>query len=403
MESFPLPLEEPHVWVCILTARCNMACTYCIQKGMVLPGVPRRPWRRYDEMPGKEWVRALNDLPLRPEHPLILTGGEPTLHRDFLEIATGLEGYRLDLTSNLAFDIAAAARAMEKAGKRFYSSFHTYSPEHMSPEDFLARAQLLLETGMVEHPVFSFVDLEYFPQFRTDETNARLSRVLHAALDKGIPIQRNEFRANHLGAPFSRETKKTMECSSAWVNIAPDGEIYNCQFHLTQARHSFGNITRIGEVRPLPPLGVFFTCHDFGWCDPCHENSGAGMFRDPATGKIFRRDPEASFMAYTRWLTPEELVGAGRRFVKEGKALEGAAFLSAAWEKARDPALLNDLGVALWNAGREKDAYECLALSLQQGNPDPVCKKNFLALALETGRQAEARLLLEALPAGAVR
>jgi hypothetical protein len=107
-------------------------------------------------------------------------------------------------------------------------------------------------------------------------------------------------------------------------------------------------------------------------------------------------------MAYTRWLTPEELLEAGRRFVKEGKALEGAAFLSAAWEKSKDPVVLNDMGVALWNADRREDAFQCLALSLQQGNLDPVCRKNFLALARETGRESEARLLLEALPVGVV-
>ncbi len=397
MNPFPLPLEETHVWVCILTARCNMACSYCIQKGMVLPGTPRRPWRNYDEMPGKEWVRALNDLPARPEHPLILTGGEPTLHRDFLEIATGLEGYRLDLTSNLAFDIAAAARAMERAGKRFYSSFHTYSPEHMEPGEFISRAELLLSTGMVEHPVFSFVNLEYFPQFRTDETTRRTAAMARLAREKGIPLSVNEFRANHLGSPFSREGKKAMECSSAWVNIAPDGEIYNCQYHLTRGKESFGNIREIGKVRPMPRLGTFFLCTDFGWCDPCHENSGAGMFRDPATGEVFRRDPAASFMAYTRWLTPGELREAGRRFVREGKALEGAAFLSAAWEKSKDPALLNDMGVALWNARRPGEAFQCLALSLEQGNMDPACRNNFLELAGEIGRRAEALDLLERL------
>jgi len=399
MDSFPLPLGEPHVWVCILTARCNMACSYCIQKGMVLPSAPRRPWRNYREMEGKEWVRALNDLPVRPEHPLILTGGEPTLHKDFLEIATGLEGYSLDLTSNLAFDIEALARAMERAGKRFYSSFHTYSPEHMAPEEFLARADLLLSTGIVENPVFSFVDLEYFPQFRTEDTNRRLSAVIHGARERGIPLSVNEFRANHLGRPFSREERRTMECSSAWVNLAPDGEIYNCQYHLTQGTHSFGNIREIEKVRPLPPLGTFFLCNDFGWCDPCHENSGGGMFRDPTTGEIFRRDPDASFMAYTRWLTPGELLEAGRRFVKEGKPLEGAAFLSSGWEKSGDPTFLNDMGVALWNAGRPGEAFRCFSLSIEKGNQDPVCRKNLLNLARETGREAEALHLLARVPA----
>ncbi len=373
-----------------------MSCKYCIQKGMVLPNVPRRPWRKYEELPGRAWVKALNDLPVRPEHALILTGGEPTLHKDFVEIAKGLdEGYKLDLTSNLAFNIPELAREMEKAGKRFYSSFHTYNPDFMEPGEFVERAELVLKTGLVENPVFSFLNLELFPQFRNDETNNRIKKMLDLAGEKGIKICCNEFRANHMGSPFSREGRKTMECTSAWVNIAPDGWIYNCQYHLTEGRNSFGNITDPGTIRFMPRLGTFFKCDDFGWCDPCHENSGAGMFRDPVTKVVFRRDPDASFMNYTKWLTPEELTDAGRRFVKEGKPGPGAAFLAKAWGKTGDPVTLNDLGVAFWNAGKREEALDCFAASLKGGNRDPACVKNLLELAGELGLEGRARELLK--------
>ncbi len=80
--SFPLPTANPHQWVVYLTARCNFSCDYCIQKGQIVPGAKRRPWSRYDELSGKNWVEALNGFKERPDHTLILTGGEPTMHRD---------------------------------------------------------------------------------------------------------------------------------------------------------------------------------------------------------------------------------------------------------------------------------------------------------------------------------
>src|SRR5690606_32614446 len=126
-----------------------------IQKPGMIPGQKRKPWGRYEELTGRQWVDALNAYPVRPEHPLILTGGEPSLHRDFYFIASHLEGYDLDLTSNLTFDIERLAREMNARGKRFKTSFHTYHPKFITPERWLEQALRLRDSGIVEAPVFS--------------------------------------------------------------------------------------------------------------------------------------------------------------------------------------------------------------------------------------------------------
>ena len=275
---FQLPTSEIHNWVCYLTARCNFACDYCIQKPGMVPGERRKPWGRYDELTGRQWVEALNAYPVRPEHPLILTGGEPSLHKDFNFIASHLEGYSLDLTSNLTFDIDQLARDMNARGAVFATSFHTYHPKFISPEKFLEQAERLRDSGIVEAPVFSMVNLNRFPHFRDDEHDRNIRVFVELAEKRGLKHQANEFRGTHMGSPFERTRKFEIDCTSAWVNFAPDGEIYNCQYHLTERKNSFGNLTDIAAARPLPEFGTFFHCSDFGYCDPCHENSGHGAF-----------------------------------------------------------------------------------------------------------------------------
>ncbi len=367
---FPLPTSEIHNWVCYLTARCNFACDYCIQKPEMRPGEKRKPWGKYEELTGRQWVDALNGCPVRPEHPLILTGGEPSLHKDFYFIAAHLEGYELDLTSNLTFDIDRLAREMQARGKRFKTSFHTYHPKFIAPERWLEQALRLRDSGVVEKPVFSMVNLAKFPHFRDDEHDRNLKVLTELADRRGLVYQFNEFRGTHMGAPFNREQRLAMDCTSAWVNIAPDGEIFNCQYHLSVRKNSFGNLTALDQVKPLPPMGTFFRCGDFGYCDPCHENSGHGAFRD-AQGRIFRRT-DADTRTYLKWLQPARLREVARRFLAQGETLEARhALLVAAGRHEGDgadaPETFADLGVVLYETGEKGQSLAALLHAIDQG------------------------------------
>jgi MoaA/NifB/PqqE/SkfB family radical SAM enzyme len=396
---FPLPTSEIHVWVCYLTARCNFACDYCIQKPGMVPGQRRKPWGRYQELTGRQWVEALNAFPVRPEHPLILTGGEPSLHPDFTFVASHLEGYELDMTSNLTFDVARLAREMQARGKRFKTSFHTYHPKFMAPERFVEQALALRDSGVVEAPVFSMVNLDRFPHFRDDEHARNVRAVLALAERRGLAYQFNEFRGVHLGAPYDRTRTRAMECTSAWVNIAPDGEIYNCQYHLTVREHSFGNVTRIDACRPQPGYGTFFACTDFGMCDPCHENSGHGAFRD-ASGQVFRRTASDA-RVYLRLMEPAAIQQVARRYFAEGQLEEARVALLAALGRpgspaAEDPETWADLGVTLHELGAKAQSLAALLHAIELGRTQVETLASALVVAKELGRLDAARAAIAA-------
>lgn len=401
--TFPLPTPEIHVWVAYLTARCNFACDYCIQKTPMLPGKARKPWGRYQELSGRQWVEALNGFPVRPVHPLILTGGEPSLHKDFLFIASHLDGYDLDMTSNLTFDIDALAREMNARGKKFKTSFHTYHPQFIAPDKWLAQAERLRDSGIVEQPTFSMVNLERFPHFRSEKHDENLQRLLELADKRGLIYQFNEFRGTHMGAPFDRSIKADMDCTSAWVNIDPEGAVYNCQYHLTQRQHSFGNITAVAECKPLPAMGEFFACSDFGHCDPCHENSGHGAFRDQ-NGKVFRRTSDDA-RVYLQWMEPAAITAVARRYFDQGDLEESQHALLTALSKQRqdgqeDGETWADLGVTLYDLGKKKQSLAALLHAIEAGTTRTETVASAMLVAHELSMQDHARqVILQRVPA----
>lgn len=391
---FPLPTPEIHVWVAYLTARCNFACDYCIQKPKMVPGQRRKPWGRYQELSGRQWVDALNGFPVRPSHPLILTGGEPSLHKDFAFIASHLDGYDLDLTSNLTFDIDAVAAELRAHGKVFKTSFHTYHPKFITPQKWLDQAERLRDSGMVEAPTFSMVNLARFPHFRDDEHDRNLRQLVELADRRGLVYQFNEFRGTHMGEAFNRDHKFRIDCTSAWVNIDPEGNVYNCQYHLTERKHAFGNVTDIAACKPLPKMGKFFACSDFGYCDPCHENSGHGAFRD-GSGNIFRRTANDA-RVYLQWMEPKAIQDVARRYFAQGDHQEAEFALLAAIGKQRDAGQDDgetwaDLGVTLYESGKQKQSLAALLHAIECGVTRTETVGSALVVAQELGLTDHAR------------
>lgn len=79
-----------------LTLGCSLNCDYCVQK----ISLPNQPVAHYPIVSGEEWVTALNAIAertkrrfLRPskKKKLSITGGEPTLHPDFIYIINNLD------------------------------------------------------------------------------------------------------------------------------------------------------------------------------------------------------------------------------------------------------------------------------------------------------------------------
>lgn len=96
-----------------LTDRCNFRCTYCLPNGFKKqPGLP-------DELAPDELRRAVRAFSRLGLWKLRLTGGEPTVRRDFSEIAQELRRVdgirRLAMTTN-GYRLADHAQAWREAG-----------------------------------------------------------------------------------------------------------------------------------------------------------------------------------------------------------------------------------------------------------------------------------------------
>ena len=80
-------VNVPHDCYLILTSRCNQRCLHCYGNyGMYIPP---------NELTGKEWDKVFEDLVQNNVFYVNISGGEPTVHPDFLEIIDSLKKYKL--------------------------------------------------------------------------------------------------------------------------------------------------------------------------------------------------------------------------------------------------------------------------------------------------------------------
>lgn len=75
-------LRIPHNCYLILTSKCNMRCKHCY--GNYGNNVPKK------ELTGDEWIRVIEDLSKNEVFFVNISGGEPTVHPDFIRIINSL-------------------------------------------------------------------------------------------------------------------------------------------------------------------------------------------------------------------------------------------------------------------------------------------------------------------------
>ena len=79
--------ERPYVVSWKLTYRCNLACEHCYLDAGGFPKVESEAFADRDELSTEECYRVIDEIAaFAPEALTILTGGEPLLRRDILQI-----------------------------------------------------------------------------------------------------------------------------------------------------------------------------------------------------------------------------------------------------------------------------------------------------------------------------
>jgi sulfatase maturation enzyme AslB (radical SAM superfamily) len=285
-----------------LNMGCSLPCEYCVQK----ISLPAQPVKNYPIISGSKWVEALNGITGRTKKRFLrspkkkkiaITGGEPSLHPDFVEILNGLDNdWKVTVTSNFTspfFD--RPARALKNIRRRrtlkFNASYHfMYAPI----EKFIENVQKMKRAGHVVHDLFIVAhparikEVEDARQKLLEvHASVKLQRFFGKHEGRLYPDERaydiaceqedgiRNYDAYREG--FNQSAKKDIYCVMKKVLFAPNGDIYNCHYKLyTGHADKFGNIFN-EDVYIVMPEGAFL-CHDFGFCNPCDSE-----------GHVFRR------------------------------------------------------------------------------------------------------------------
>jgi len=245
-----------------LTLACNLKCSYCINR-YGADGFDKT------RLSGEEWIKGLNRIVSRPDLPLTLQGGEPSLHKDFIYIINNLRpDLNLDILTNLQFDadefIAKVDPERVKRAAPYASIRVSYHPSEM---ELIPLAQKVLK---LQRAGFSI----------------GIWGVLHPSQDKivrdaqeycaglGIDFRFKEFLGEHDGVMYgtykyegacAQEFEKKVLCKTTELIMGSGGGVYKCHSDLYEGREPVGNITD-----PAFELeDIYRKCSVYGHCNPC--------------------------------------------------------------------------------------------------------------------------------------
>lgn len=237
-----------------LTFACTFKCHYCINHYNGL--------HKYKQMPVKDWIAGLNRIQTRPDLPLTLTGGEPTLYKDFYELVYGIdEKTPVDLLTNGDFDVQEfmseipADRLKRKA--KYASIRFSYHPGYTDAQKLFWDVKTMQDHG-------------YSVGVWAVDTGDEVIKILQdAAKDFEIDFRLKEYLdATHGTYKYPKALdgkRKKCRCKPSELLIAPDGRMFRCHHDLYHGVNSYGHILD-------PDVGIpqdFLRCDNYGLCNPC--------------------------------------------------------------------------------------------------------------------------------------
>lgn len=256
-----LPADFNYVGV-FLTFTCTLGCSYCINRHDELATGGRL-------LTGEEWQRGLNRLCSRPDLPLTLQGGEPTLHPDFYRIVNAIRpDLHLDVLTNLEIDPASFMVAIDpqrlKREAPYASIRVSYHPGVMVLERLVDKVLLLQDSGY---------SIGIWGVLHPDQED-EIRRAQSYCLARGIDFRTKEFLGWHNGelhgvyrypGACSGRTGRMVSCRTTELLIGPDGSVFRCHSDLYANRGAVGHILDPGLVVD----GSFRSCSCYGQCNPC--------------------------------------------------------------------------------------------------------------------------------------
>jgi len=231
-----------------LTLQCNLRCVYCVNQ--CFEGTESRI-SEYSLSSAEKWISAIN----REKRHIVITGGEPTLHPEFIEILNGID-QRLEVMvyTNFKWSESFLERFLSQARRTpiFYGSYH---PSSGDPRNFIHILKTLRRNGRFRG------SLHAIDSKQNDVVLMKaVSRIESEGF--GIKLDQDQSALFHCAC---RRFRKSVECIKQIILIAPDGYRYPCVSKMVRRKNTLENIF----TEPLGPEKVSTICGDYGYCAPC--------------------------------------------------------------------------------------------------------------------------------------
>lgn len=245
-----------------LTFGCNLNCSYCINNF-------EHSLRKRKIASGREWVKHINRIESRPDLPVTIQGGEPSIHPDFIYIINNIKDeLNIDILTNLQFDIEDFMRKVKperiKRDAPYASIRVSYHPQTMDLDDTLKRTLRMQDAGYsigiwsVSHP----------------SAEEHVKEAQKKGRDMGIDFRTKEFLGEYnerlygtykyAGACEMKFEKKVL-CKTTEFLIDSESAVFKCHHDVYKGINSIGSLFDPDfEIQD-----IYRECDYFGYCNPC--------------------------------------------------------------------------------------------------------------------------------------
>ena len=270
MNQIEIPSNYNYIGV-FLTFKCNMSCSYCINSYGKL--------KQERELSLKEWTEGLSRIPTRPDLPISIQGGEPTVLPFFFDLINYLhfKGKTFDILTNGKFDIAKwfaefnpemFNRPSKYANIRF--SYHTDSDRYALASKIWLMRVMGYDVGVwaLKHPTMKEKNGLMENMCRWYNIDFRYKEFL--GWDNG------KLYGSYVYPEALNGKNKNVLCKPSELLISPSGSIHRCHADLYADRAPVGHILDKNVYLPTTHLN----CNKFGNCNPCDVKSKYNRFQE---------------------------------------------------------------------------------------------------------------------------
>jgi radical SAM protein with 4Fe4S-binding SPASM domain len=269
MEKIKIP--ETYNYIAVFpTMKCNLSCSFCLNAFD-----KKFDRKNFEEISGEEWVRALNKIDSRPEVPITFSGGEPSLHKEFIYILKNLKSeINIDILTNLYWNENFFERFISeinpdriKRNSPYASIRASYHPEQMGNGKKLIENAVRLKNAGFNVGIWAVL-------YPSPEQLSSINQMQFRCRDENIDFRVKEFTGEYKGEIYGNYSKypeatsgnlESCLCKISELLIGPNGNVYRCHRDLYAEEFPQGNVLYDRfEIKDS-----FKKCGLYGSCHPC--------------------------------------------------------------------------------------------------------------------------------------